>query len=229
MEKRIQIILFLLFIFLPLSSQTKVVSNNIRIPVWYALDPLPGVEKTLSPGDAFLTNAVVNIKEISPFILSGMIYGWNFSYTPSDKLRGVPEYFEFTSVSQIDSSQTEIRYTDPFFTDEGANLCAWVELDRTPEMMKRYYHWNSINFPKISGKGKAPVKESVNGIKKAFGEAIKEAVRTYAQGIEKNKPKEISGSVYLIHTPRYYIDSGFYVADLDFFLHVGKIVQYTQF
>ena len=59
--------------------------------------------------------------------------------------------------------------------------------------------------------------------------ALKEAVRQYWRTLEKNKPKEISGTVLLIRDPRIYVKNGQYIVDLDFFLETDRIIKYTQF
>ena len=67
------------------------------------------------------------------------------------------------------------------------------------------------------------------GIQEACRLALKDAIRNYARKLIKNKPKEIRGTVLATDLPRYYVDSGKYCADLDFFLFVSKIVEYTRF
>jgi hypothetical protein len=96
-------------------------------------------------------------------------------------------------------------------------------------MVNKLKQTQSVIFKKISGKGKGKVSEGEEGIKKAFAEALKNAVRNHGRDIEKNKPKEMLGKVNITGNPRVYIDNGFYVVDLDFFVQVDKIIQYQIF
>lgn len=199
----------------------------LRVSMWAPVDPEPGSEAAKQVSDFPYSYAISELKKVSPFIFSGMIYGWKFSYTPYDKTRQVKEYFEFSVVQELQKNDSRLSYKDPWFEDNKVNV--YIEYDRDDSMMLRKKHWDSVIYPKISGIGQAPISLGSDGIEEACKESVKIAVRTYAQKKEKNKPKEVSGVVLLIKKPRFYIDSGRYTADLDFYLKLDKIVEYKQF
>ena len=102
MERRLPIIFLLLLFSFVLAGQTPLpqtegAENLLRIEVWSLLETEPGRE--IEPSDIFYEHSVNELKKLAPFILEGMIFGWDFSYTPSDNLRNVEEYFEFTPKS----------------------------------------------------------------------------------------------------------------------------------
>ena len=171
--------------------------------------------------------AINRTKEIAPLLLGGMIDGWTFDYTPSDKARNVGEYFEFAEVRPFNAKINHISYKTPQVKD--GKLISWANCSRTQSQQLAYERWASITHPKISGHGASPVEQELEGIKKACGEAVKNAVREYWRKIEKNKPKEICGTVLLIGNPRIYISEGQYVVDLDFFLETDRIVLYSYY
>ena len=184
-------------------------------------------QTTLSD-DFFYSYSVEEIKNLAPFVFEGIIHGWNFSYTPYDKTRQVNEYFEFSvDGPNISKNDKNISFNDPYFQDN--KLFCWVEYELSSAMLNKMKHSKSIVFKKISGKGKGKVSEGEEGIKKAFSEALKMAVRNHGRDIEKNKPKEMLGKVNITGNPRVYIDNGFYVVDLDFFVQVDRIIQYKYF
>lgn len=211
-----------------MSSHTQ--TGKIRIQMWSLLEQDPKLlqETENTNENLFFSYSVNEIKNLAPFVFEGIIHGWKFSYTPYDKTRNVNEYFEYSvdglSISKNDKN---ISYKNPYFQDN--KLYCWVEYHLSKEMVNKLNHSKSIVFKKISGKGKGRVSEGEEGIKKAFSEALKNAVRNHGRDISKNKPKEILGTVKITGNPRVYIDSGFYVVDLDFFVEVDKIVQYTSF
>lgn len=249
MEKQLSPIRFFLFVNLLLivpnlfaqnsTSQPQMSSHTqtgkIRIQMWSLLeqDPILLQEKKESQqnsinNDFFYAYSVEEIKNLAPFVFEGIIYGWNFSYTPYDKTRNVNEYFDFfVNGPNISKNDKNISYNDPYFQDN--KLYCWVEYHLSKEMVNKLNHSKSIVFKKISGKGKGRVSEGEEGIKKAFAEALKNAVRNHGRDISKNKPKEILGTVKITGNPRVYIDSGFYVVDLDFFVQVDRIIQYRYF
>lgn len=171
--------------------------------------------------------AIARTKEVAPFLLSGMIYGWKFEYTPSDRLRKVKEYYSFTPVREFSHSINTISYRDPEIQE--GKLVSWAYCDRTSMQQKEFERWESIVHPKIHGVGKGSVEKGFEGIQEACADAVKNAVRAWGQNEMRNKPKEISGNVLLIRSPRIYIKEGYYMVDLDFFLETHRIESYTQF
>ena len=216
-------------------------TGKIRVQMWSLLEQNPQLlqnlkeqteennssQKELSK-DFFYQYSVNEIKNLAPFVFEGIIHGWNFSYTPYDKTRQVNEYFEFSvDGPNISKNDKNISYNNPYFQDN--KLFCWVEYQLSKEMVNKLKQTQSVILKKISGKGKGKVSEGEEGIKKAFAEALKNAVRNHGRDIEKNKPKEMLGKVNITGNPRVYIDNGFYVVDLDFFVQVDKIIQYQIF
>jgi hypothetical protein len=218
---------YLLLLQLPAQTPERNTGNLLRFSVGIPLDAFPESPAAAKEYSSPFTYPISQIRELTPFLLEGMLYGWDFSYTPSDTTRGVNEFFSFTPVHSISISDPNLVYTDPWY--ENNILYCWVEYQRTAAMMEQRKYWDSVTFRKISGTGTGPLEQSVTGIRVACGEALKKAVRAYVRGILKNKPKEINGTVLLSAPPRIYLDHGQFVTDLDFFLYVGTIVPYSQF
>ena len=82
-----------------LFAQTPSIIEHIRFSIWAQTDAYPGTEEAVQDADAGeFDYPIARIKEIVPFLMEGLVYGWNFVYTPSDKARGVEEYLEVTPV-----------------------------------------------------------------------------------------------------------------------------------
>ena len=210
-----------------LSAQTPSVVRNIRLPLWAELDAYPGLELSSDENSGQFDFPVSQMRRIAPFIISGMVYGWNFVYVPYDKARGVEEYLEVTEIVSSDVIKGGIKYTSPWISDN--NLNCWVEYVRTDSQVQTYNLWKSIQNPVIGGIGYASVEKGFEGIEEAAREALKDAVRSYYRKVIKNKPKEITGSVLIRDFPTLGITSGRYVINLDFFLECGRIVEYSVY
>ncbi|MCR4938663.1 MAG: hypothetical protein K5930_00980 [Treponemataceae bacterium] len=227
MEKRIPIItiLFLLSAFIFAAPED---ISFIRIKIWAPYDAVPSLDNSSSYNkDDPFKHASDLLTDTGKFILNAMVYGWNFSITPKDNSRGVKEYAEFLPQKGIDSDFSSIKWTNTVFEQD--RITCWLEFDRSPLMMHAKSWWNTINIPRIHGKGEYPYSGDFEAIKEVFFDAAKKAVLSYAKKTEKNIPKEITGLLLLkTDTPKLRIDSGKYVADLDFFLYVDKIVRYSQ-
>ena len=222
------------FVFvLQLFAQTPSVVRNIRLPLWAELDAYPG----LVPVDSEEENEdrdwsqfefpIKQMHKIAPFIISGMVYGWNFVYVPYDKARGVDEYLEVTEIVASDVIKGGIKYVSPWISDN--NLNCWAEYTRTDSQVQNYNLWSSIQNPVIGGIGYASVEKGFEGIEEAAREALKDAIRNYYRKTIKNKPKEINGAVFVRNFPTLGISSGRYVINLDFFLECGKIIEYSVY
>jgi hypothetical protein len=211
-----------------LFAQVLATQKTIKFPVWVLIEPEPScVEELDETKNGELTFAIKHMRTSVPFILEGLIYGWNFTYTPSDKLRNVEEFFEFSPISTIKIGDANIRFSQ-LKADESKFSC-WVSYERTELQYELRKHWNSIKFPKIKGVGSGSIRDGDEGIRDAYAEAILKAVREYVQGYTKNKPKEISGTVLLEDYPILSIQSGKYVAKLEFLLKISRILPYSSF
>lgn len=225
MERRLQKLILFLIAFLPLFAQDVSQERMVRFSVWASTEIYPGIEK---PEKDLLSLPVRKIKEISPFILSGMVYGWRFEYVPYDKARGVPEYFEFTPIQTLNESEiNSINYAKPWIEDSILNC--WIEFRRSDAQIHIFRGWESVLHPKIMGEGYAELSEGFDGIQKACGEALKMAVRNYERKWVKTKPKEISGTVLIKEPPKIGVDAGRYKVTLDFFMETDRIVEYKAF
>jgi hypothetical protein len=253
MERRIpKITAVLLFTFVATSfvfAQEASQKEQLRIQLWAELDAYPGLVANGStdftdagesgqaseaaaatessiPQDIF-GFAISRMEAIAPFIMGGMIHGWTFDYTPSDKVRAVEEYFACVPAMPFDKKVNPIEYRQVQVLDD--KLYGWAYCNRTPTQQASFDAWGSVTHPKIHGVGQGPVAEGFDGIKTAFENAVKSAVREYWRTQIKNKPKEITGTVLLIHNPRIYIKEGRYTVDLDFFMETGRIIPYSYY
>ena len=212
-------------IFLPLSAQDVSQERQVRFSLWASTEIYPGVEE---PQKDSLALPVKKIKQVSPFILSGMVYGWKFEYVPYDKARGVQEFFEFTPIRELNEAElASINYAKPWI--ENSILNCWVEFRRSDTQIHIFKGWESVLHPRIQGEGYAPLSEGFDGLKKACDEALKMAVRNYERKWIKTKPKEITGSVFMYEPPKIGVDAGRYKVTLDFFMQTDKIIEYRTF
>lgn len=208
-------------------GQTPSVVRNIRIPLWASLDAYPELEEAQDLTAGPFDYPIKSVKEVAPFIITGMVYGWKFVYVPSDKQRGVEEYLEIEEIVPAARIAPGITYVSPWIQDEKFNC--WSEYTRNASQIQTYNLWNSIKNPVIHGVGYGDIKKGFPGLKEAAYDALKNAVREHYRAVIKNKPKEITGSVLIRDIPTIGISSGRYIFNLDFFLECGKIIEYSVY
>jgi len=213
-----------------LYAQSLSQERTIQLYLWAGLDAYPesyAEEKENHQDNKPFAYPIRQIKELAPFILEGMIYGWEFDYTPSDKMRGVSEFFERKSIKVLGSDAKKINYKKPIIDD--GKLCVWIEFTRSEEMSSYLTYWSSLRHDKMRGRGTAPLEKGFVGIQEACDLALKNAVREYFRTQTKNKPKQITGKVLLRNLPRISAVSGKYIVDLDFFVEKDRMILYRQY
>ncbi|UTC76621.1 hypothetical protein E4O04_00720 [Treponema sp. OMZ 799] len=195
----------------------------VRAPVWVFLDEAPKLKddeskaKFTPPKDALL--------ELSAYILSGMTYGLKFSYTPFDKKRNVEEVFELETVFKPSTENikiTDVRVKYPY-------CYSWAEYGIPESYSGHFKLWTKNAHKTIKGRGKGDRFDELEGVYTAYTEAIKNAVRQYARTFLKNKPKEIRGAVLIKSSPRLFVESGFFKAELELYIQIDEIIKYTVF
>lgn len=211
-------------------AQVRPNQQNIKFPLWVLVDGVPSLEeKTDESVNGPWALAAEKLRAVAPFVLTGMVYGWDFVYTPSDAKRKVDEFFSFEPVKEIFIGDPLISFSEPTVDEHGAKLNVWVEYARTDLQYELRKHWDTVSFEKIQGEGSAYVWFGTDGLKDAYKEAVKNGVRAYAQKIEKNKPKEISGRVLLADKPLVGVQSGRYVVKVKLILNLQEVIHYTSF
>lgn len=221
MKKSFLSLVVFLLIHLSINSQ----ESTLNAPVWVYLETVPGtltaeeIQTKIPP--------IQELYEMSRFIVSGMLYGWKFSYTPPDKTRAVTEYFELSPIESIASNDpsftlSEIRPKYPV-------LFCWARYTLNDSQKRRLMYWDSIVFKNGGGTGRGERTDEIQGIKNAYTNAIMQAIREQARSIEKNKPKEIRGEVKLKESPRLFSDQGYFVATVRVRINVLEIVPYHVF
>lgn len=193
----------------------------LRAPVWVYLEPVPG-----SPADA-AHPPIENLREVARFVMGGMVYGWKFSYTPSDRARGVNEEFTLTPVMEI--GKDDGRLTLDGIKPKYPRLSCWAEYALDESHARWNTYWDSVLFIASSGRGSGERRDETDGIRTAYTKALLMAVREYGRKLEKNKPKEIVGELLLRDEPRLFSDQGQFVADVKVLVNMKEIIPYTSF
>jgi hypothetical protein len=197
----------------------------VQAPVWVYLETVPG-----SPDKEELRARMPPIQELDEtarYILSGMIYGWTFTYTPSDKLRKVEEFFSLDPVDSLQQEDPRMELTE--VSADYPRLTCWASIALDEALSRRRVYWDSVLFRTGSGRGYGERGDETAGIRQAYTQAIMQAIREQARKLEKNKPKEIRGEVLLKQAPRLFSESGRFGAEVRVLINMQEIIPYTTF
>lgn len=201
-------------------------SDKIRVQFFSELDAYPESPDAQNTAAPVFEYSITRLKQVAPFLINGLVYGYHFEYTPSDKARNIKEYFEITPLGDISNTQGYITYKSPISKDNF--IYVWVEYEKTPEEKLSSKAWQSITHKKISGHGKGKIERGFEGITDCVSDAVKNAVREHFRKVVKNKPREITGDVLIKGEPVLGIKTGYYTITLDFFLDNDIIISYND-
>ena len=200
-------------------------SRAKRAPIWVYLETVPG--NASADGSAAKKPPIQELDELARFVMGGMVYGWKFTYTPSDKARNVKEYFTLEPVKEL--SRGDPRFSITEITPAYPKLNCWADFTLDDSTQRWESYWGSVLFKNANGRGKGERKAEIDGVRGAYVDAVKDAVRSHARTLEKNKPKEIRGEVLLKDNPRLFADQGWFVADIKVLINIQETTPYASF
>lgn len=169
----------------------------------------------------------VRILREARYIVSGIVYGWDFSYTPSDAQRRVSERFQLQPTGEIPWGAPGLRVRD--LKDAGGILYGQIDYTFSSEEEALLRTWGSFREARSSGAGSASIEDGTDGKLRSMEKAIHEAVRSYLRGRLPNRPREVTGAVALAGPPRVRIVAGEYEARLTVVIEIRNILQYLNF
>lgn len=203
----------LLFLLLPpflATAQTRFPDfSQLQGTFWVDRDRLNSYDRPFAeqaPDVRSDEESILILLELSRQWFSGIIYGFDFSYQPSDRARQVQEIFTLEPVYQIP------------WGDRGLEYLGAIEEERRIEIRFRYHTkdyeiarlqgWYGSSFPGSSARGAATDHGDLRSREESLKAAVKEAIRSYFRTVIFNKPREITGRVALREMPRSFPDGG---------------------
>ena len=217
-----RVLLLLLLAALPGWSQT---DNRLFVRPWVELEPVMRIEPGVYPMPA--DKAARTALEEARVLLSGMVYGWTFDYTPANRARAVTESFTLTPVAQIPWGSPRLRVVETQTVDERF----WA---RTSYLMDdaetaRRSSWESGTALLSEGEGKADVMKGPDAKGLSFQDAVRDAIRLALHSQYVDPPRQIVGDVVLWEDPQSMVRSGMYTTLAKVKIMVREIVPYRIF
>ena len=200
--------------------------DQLELEVWCELEPMIQESDDYPLSDAAARQRVL---EEARFLLSAMIYGVQFSYTPPDNQRGNAEQFLLAPVAELSWGDPRLRIAESEVRE--ARLYARVRYDLRDFQAARRRAWQSNAIPTAAGIGRASLFASTApaGKRRSLEEALKEAVRNHLRPVLFNKPREVRGELLLWEAPRVIVDAGDYLTAVSVKLRVQEIRAYSFF
>lgn len=192
--------------------------DTITLELWTIEDTLIHQDGS-SPEERLLREA--------RYTLSGMIYGWDFTYTPADPLRQVEELFELEPLGSVAWGDPALRLRETG-SHEGTRY-GQFDYRLPPEAQAHRSQWDSFASHHSSATARGDLLEGYQGKITALERALHRAVRDHLRPRHPNRPRQVQGSLILSRPPRFRTVSGYYEATVTIVLEVRELTEYRLF
>ncbi|MBN1695921.1 MAG: hypothetical protein JW881_00285 [Spirochaetales bacterium] len=199
--------------------------ERITIYLWCDLEPFISEENEEIPLSR--EEASRRALEEARIIISGMIYGYSFTYIPYDRSRQAQEVFDLVPVAEIKWGDPYLKIVDSEV--HGKRLFLTITYTLQAHQARRLQSWKSVAFPVASGKGESDFFSGYKEKRTSLSNAVKEAVRNHLRKRLANKPREITGEVILASSPDTFVRAGLYTTIVKIRLHIREIIPYRVF
>jgi hypothetical protein len=209
------------------ASPLSAAASRIELELWCDLDPIvqEGAGSSALPIEP--EEAIRRLLEEARAILSGMVYGYTFSYTPSDQAREVAESFELTPRAEIPWGDPALRVAGTRLEEH--RLRAVFRYELTPDQSDWRAAWQSAGVSKAGGEGRGNVFLGYRERHAALADAVKESIRNHLRPRVLNKPREVRGEVLLWEVPGTYATAGEYHTRVVTRLRIASIIPYRVY
>jgi hypothetical protein len=199
--------------------------DRLFIRPWVELEPLVRIDEGVYPIPVPVAQR--QLLEEGRRLLSGMVYGWTFTYIPGDRARHVQESFILTPVAQIPWGSPRLVVRETEVRDQ--KLWARLSYSMSSEEALRRASWESNTAALSTGRGKALANAGPPGKGASLEDAIRDAIRLSLDTRYVNKPRQISGELVLWEDPQTNVHSGVYSTVAKVKLLVRELIPYRIF
>lgn len=162
----------------------------------------------------------------------GMIWGFDYVYTPSDKSRAIVELFKLDPRWSDTANKLEIKPVSVRL--DATVLLSEVECYPDAQQRRELASWRMASTAE-QGTGSAPAlgreqeratQAVIEAKREALNAAVREALRSYLREVTHNKPREVRGSCAFAQAPRLFMKEGQWIAIVRIYARVDEIVSY---
>jgi hypothetical protein len=192
------------------------------LPASPGLDASPGAALALS--DAEIAE---RLRAEAEWSYLGMIYGFDVSYVPLDRARGVAESYSVVPAWESRRHLPGLALRQMEW--QGDILRAYVEYTMDKAQLSRYLGWRRADTVPFQAEGAAGASGGGTMRMKAMEEAVKTALREYARTLTRNKPSQVKAIVALERPPDVFYREGSYVARVRVRIKVLELRPYAVY
>lgn len=196
----------------------------LDIEFWTELDPMVQAEGS---GVISQEEAIRRTLEEARNVISGMIYGYEVVYTPSDRSRNVEERLEIEARALVPKGDERLRVMQVRMNEN--KYYVRIRYDLRDFQADRLQAWSSNTMETASGRGTAPLQLGYRGKFESFEQGIKTALRNYLRARIRNKPRVIRAIAAFQEAPYTIIDAGGYHSTVRIRFQLQEVLPYSAY
>jgi hypothetical protein len=209
----------------PAGAQASVAGKELlRAEFWADLEPVAGV------GDEWPVSAETARKRVleeAAWVYGGMIWGFEFRYTPYDKTRAIPERFELQPIGSL--APDTLSFAAGAGPSSMNEFHSYVEYRPEASLVSLMGSYATDPWKGCQGIGKADMNLGLKGRRASYEDGLRAALRSLLQGLEPNKPRLVRGRIVLDRPPSMSIMGGYYTAQLRARAMVIEVLPYKVY
>lgn len=191
---------------------------------WWELEPYYPTEDEYPLSEQ---TAIRRMLEEARYTFSGMLYGFEFVYTPPDRAREVEEVFRLEPIAQIPWGDPRLQVRQSWVEEKRLHATLTYRVAAFQEA--RLQGWSSNAIPAATGQATAELYLGFPQRAVAIENAVKQAIRDYLRERYLNKPREARGQVLLREVPLMGIVEGSYRASVAVKLLIDRVEPYLAY
>jgi hypothetical protein len=206
------------------SASAQVPGAVLRAEFWADREP---VSNAGDPWPVTPEIARQRILDEAAWVYSGAVYGFDYTYTPYDKARGLEERFALAALGSIRPESLTLKPGAKALSDYDIRVYVEYGPDESQAALMESYRRDP--WKGSQGIGKADILRGIAGRDEAYRDALRAAVRAYLQGLEPNKPREAAGRVVFERIPTLNVSGGYYVVQARVRVMSREILPYLLY
>jgi hypothetical protein len=196
----------------------------LRAEFWADREPVPSAD---DPWPVTPEIARRRILDEAAWVYSGVVYGFDYEYTPYDKARGLEERFTLAALGSISPEALVLKPGAKALSDY--DIRVYVEYGPDEGQAAQMESYRRDPWKGSQGIGKADVLQGIAGRDEAYRDALRAAVRAFLQGLEPNKPRQAKGRVVFERIPSLKVSGGYYVVQARVRVMVEEVLPYRLY
>jgi hypothetical protein len=209
---------------IPSPASAQVPGSTLRSEFWADREP---VSKEGDPWPVTPEVARQRILDEAAWVYSGVVYGFDYAYTPYDKARALEERFELAPLGSI--GPQSLALTGGAKARSDYDIRVYVEYVPDEAQAKLMDSYRTDPWKGSQGIGKADILRGVPGRDEAYRDALRAAVRAYLQALEPNKPRLAKGRVAFERPPSLIVSDGYYVVQARVRVMHTEVIPYAMY